>query len=852
MEDSIGKPDNVVPIAKAKAPQLPAKRVVIEADLANLTASGLTPETIEIAGLYTEMDNGEIAKLMRKRYWPRAQGSALVFPCLLPGHTEPYAVRLKPMYPRVEKRHGKERKIKYEQPAGSGGYVYFPPRARQRSAYSSAERLTWVEGEKKSLALDQLGVATVGLTGVYNWSDAAHRHDTGEDRLLPLITDHVTIAGRPHLICFDADAKDNEQVMTAAQRLAGVLLSLGAIRVEFCCPPSKGHKGIDDFYAAFGAEITLALLDAPEPIDPIDPKSPLQLVTRLPSMSKAPVSKELRVPEGYEIRKDGALWKLGDDKKGDTKIAPSPILIARYLDDYYSNESRVDVCYLRDGNWVETCVGRKALADSRTMVAELSGFGAPVTSNSAPKLVDWIEDLDRVNVKRVERVSCVSRGGWHIVDNVRVFVLHKAYYPEDHSTGRQLALDTRGDRKKMFSALEPRGDLEKHLQALRRGWAAEPTCAAVMCAVLAAPLLEPLNAPNFAVHLPGESSRGKTSQLKMGGSIFGDPNNEAWLGSWNTTIVGAETKASTFTDLPQLYDEVGSSDIATVEKLVYMLVNGGGRARAQRDLTMRETLSWRTVIVSTGERELADENTATGAQVRVIQFPVQKFGNLTGAEIDEIRDQCAANSGCFGREYIEMLLMIDDWQPYRELYKRVVKTLREHASDVLQGRIASFFATMVVAEILASKLGLGEADGGTMFGLFKDSTRRETIQSLAERARAQIEDWVLADPEGFPELEASPSGHSEPPRKGPAHLRHGFRKGKALLLLGRSLRSFCLEHRLSMREVLREWKLAGWLQCEPNRLDKSVRIGEGNPRFYVLEFPANAPTGIDLSEEVDP
>jgi hypothetical protein len=828
--------DNVVPILKAQkgVPPLPPKREVSEWHLANLTASALTPETIELAKLYTEGDHRTLATLMRKRTWPRACGSALALPFYLPGQDEPYAYRLRPRYPRVEKRGNKTREIKYEQPAGSDTYVYFPPRARAAGAFRDvAQTLYWTEGEKKALGLDQLGLACVGLTGVYNWGDKKHKDETHEERLHPLIREYVSVAGRQHVICFDADAKENEQVMTAAQRLAGVLLAAGATSVKFVCPPSKAHKGIDDFYAAFGAEVVLALLGNPEAIEPIDPRSPLQLARKVRALNDAPISEHLRLPEGYEVQKDGTLWKLGDEKHGDVKIARNAILITRYLDDYYTNEARVDVCYQRDGTWVTMCVGRKALADSRTMVAELAGFGAPVTSNSAPKLVDWLEDLERVNGGRLERLACVNRAGWHTIDGVRLFVLDKPIFADDET--RPLALDTRGDRKKMFASLEPRGTFEAHLQALKRAWVAEPTAAAVQCAALAATLLEVLNAPNFAVHLAGDSSKGKTSQLKIGGSIFGDPNSDAWIASWNTTMTGAEMRASTLCHLPQCYDEVGASDIATIERMVYMLVNGGGRARAQRDLTMRETLSWRTVVISTGERELADEGTATGAQIRVIQIPVTRFGALTAVEIDEIRDQCAANAGSFGREWIEMLLAIEDWSTWREVYRVTVKALRATTVDSLQGRVASFFAVLVVAEMLASKLGLGEADGSTMVKLFKDASRREAVLSLADRALGLVNDWVLSEAESFPELEVTTSGTEEPSRKGPARTRHGFKKGNALLLIGRSLRSFCTEHRLSVREVLREWKLRGWLRCDGERLDKAVRIGTATPRFYVLD-----------------
>lgn len=843
MSDDLTKDDDAAdgggpkkpPRARPTVVELPKKRELSERHLEHLKTSGLTADIAAEAELYTEINNHTIAAMLNRKSFSRLCGNGLVFPFFLPGGAEPIGYRVRPTNPRIVKRNGKERRVKYEQADGSDVLVYFGPRARAGGWYADASRaLYWTEGEKKQLVFEMLGLTAVGLTGVFSFADKQHKEESGgEVRLHPHVREHVPVAGRDHVICFDSDAHDNDQVMLAARQLCGQLLAAGARSVKFVTPPpGTAHKGIDDYFAAFGDEPTRALLDASGEIEPVDPKAPLQLACKVRALREAPISDQLRLPEGYEIQRDGTLWKLGDEKHGDVKIARSPILIKRYLDDFYSHEARVDICYERDGIWLALCVGRKALIDSRTMVAEVGSFGAPVTSNSAARLVDWLEDLERVNVGRIERVACVSRSGWHTVDEQRVFVLDRPIF-EDDERELPLALDTRGDRKKMFGALAPRGDATKHLEALRRAFAADPICAAVMCGVLAATLLEPLGAPNFAIHLPGDSSRGKTSMLKIGASIFGDPNNASWVASWNTTPVGAELRATTLSDLPQCYDEVGSGDMAAVERLVYMLVNGDGRTRGRQDVSLRETPSWRTVVVSTGERELADEGTATGAQIRVIQLPVVQFGTLMAAEIDALREACATNAGSFGRQWIEMLLGIDDWSQVRDLYRVATKTLRAHTTDTLQGRVAAYFALLCVAEMLASRIGLGDANGGTMVKLFADVGSRESVRPLADRAYELVQGWVMSEPQAFPELEVGGSGNDEA-RQNAGKTRHGFRKEGLLIFIPNSLRSFCDEHRLSVREVVREWKLRGWLQYEPTRLTKVVRVGSTTLHYYVL------------------
>jgi hypothetical protein len=821
------------PASHLKLVRLPDKRTLHEAHVEQLRASGLTDETIDLANLYTETRSKAVAELLRRRTFPRHLGAALVFPLFMPGATEPHAYRVKPNHPRTNK---KGKPVRYEQPGGDHlVLVYFPPRARRGGWYRDAARpLYWTEGEKKSLALDQLDLACVGLTGVWNWLDSKHRDDSGEWRLHPDIREHVTVAGRRHVIVFDADARDNEKVMKAAQRLVGVLTAAGAAEVLFVVPPSREHKGIDDYLGAFKEAPTRALLETATAIEGIDPSSPLQIAKRLRPLKEAPISDELRVPEGYEIQKDGSLWKLAADAKhSDVKIARSPILIVRHLEDYYSHEGRTEVCYERDEQWVTLCVERKALIDSRSMVDKLGTYGAPVTSNSAPRIVDWLEDLERVN-PRLDRAYCLGKTGWHTFQGERVFVLDQPLFADERE--RPLALDTRGDRRKVFAALAPRGDsLQAHIDALRRAWEADPICAAMIAGALAAPLLEPLGVPNFAIHLPGDSSRGKTSQLKCAASVFGDPHNEAWCASWNTTAVAAELRAQQLTDLPQCYDEVGAaSDPSSTERMLYSLINGGGKARGRADLSLRETPTWRTVVLSTGEKPLADHNTMTGAQIRVIQLPVAGFGNLTAAEVDAVREACAAHAGMFGRRWIETLLEVDDWAPFRESYRTITATFRKSAPDPLQGRVAGYFATLVIAEIMAHELGLGAPGGATMRALYLQTDARESVRPLGERALDLVRDWSVSEPDAFPELSLSTSGDEEPKRNN-GKTRYGFRRGDDLLFIPRSLRHFLDSHRLSPAEVLREWRNRGWLQCESGHYDKSVRIaGVGKSRYVVL------------------
>src|SRR5690606_4885443 len=204
--------------------------------------------------------------------------------------------------------------------------------------------------------------------------------------------------------------------------------------------------------------------------------------------------------------------------------------------------------------------------------------GAPIDSNTAAKVVAWLRDFEHVNADRLPRIGSVDRLGWHGEDR---FMLGDKLIGDEEA--EPLVLDTRG-REELVRAFSPRGDYEAHVEALRRAWEADPLAAMMIAAAFAAPLLRHLLAPDFAVHLAGDSSRGKSSMLKIAASVYGDVANRLWVASWGSSPAAHEIRAMQLADLPLPIDEAGvASDPRARERIVYTLMNGGGRMLAKRD-----------------------------------------------------------------------------------------------------------------------------------------------------------------------------------------------------------------------------------------------------------------------------
>lgn len=190
---------------------------------------------------------------------------ALVIPMYRPRTGEYTGFQLKPAVPQV--KPGTDKPVKYASPKGMGNRLDVHPACRDLVA--DPARPLWVtEGIKKGDALASRGIATVTLTGVWNWRNQEGSLGDWED---------VPLKGRTVIVCFDADAVDNPQVRNAMIRFVGWLRSRGTGTVYYLPVPAEANgvqiKGVDDYLAAGGdlnALRALASERAPEAVSAKD------------------------------------------------------------------------------------------------------------------------------------------------------------------------------------------------------------------------------------------------------------------------------------------------------------------------------------------------------------------------------------------------------------------------------------------------------------------------------------------------------------------------------------------------------------------------------------------------------
>lgn len=857
MADDREAPDpKAAPVIRLRA----KKRELSDAHRAHLRSSGLTDESIDAGGFFTERPSAELAAILGWRSWPKLMGDGLVIPFFMPDAAgegaEPFFARVRPDKPRENERTKKT--AKYEQPKNTAIAPYFPVRSRVHRRYGDvAVPLVFTEGEKKAALLDQLGYAAIGATGVSCFHDAAHRKETDEFRLHALIARHVLIAGRVCFIAFDSDQVDNDNVLRAGRVLAGMLLAAGAASVRnvlIPTPEGAGKRGIDDFFAGEGEPATRALFTSAETLEGLTGNESVDTVVSHRVLEGIPLDPKLRMPHGYEISRDGALWF--DNGSKNEPVERAAIFVSRLVADLYTSHELVELVFKRDKKWRTVTVPRRVMVDSRALVAELGAHGAPVDTNTASDVVKWLRDFEATNERRLPRALSVSSCGWHTVHEGTpreedVFVLGAELLTREGSTV-ELVVDRPRDLVRLSRGLRTAGTYDAQLEHLRRAWAASPTCAAIIAAALAAPILKMLSAPIFGVHLAGDSSRGKSSMVKIGASVYGNPRDEEWVSSWNSTSVGHEQRAAHLCDLPMPIDESGIVEQRDRDRAVYMIMNGTGRTRGAKEGGLRETVSWRTVMLSTGEARLAGEDSASGVQVRVLQLPVSGFGSLDANAVDELRRGCEENYGHIGREWIEALLETPRSQREveRDAWTAIGRAFKDRVAgdNTMRGRQAtSSWATLAYAEARAHDvLGLGEKGGATIARFFATpSDAHIELNSAADRAIGLVQHWIASEPSSFPAL-VHTSGGKAPKVEGNPREIHGYvDTDGTLLLLPQALKRYLGAAHIDDGVALREWRATGKLGgTEEGRFTTVVRIGGARQRLVALSADSVGLEGV--------
>ena len=487
-----------------------------------------------------------------------------------------------------------------------------------------------------------------------------------------------------------------------------------------------GVKDPSDLYIKYGVEeatkkISTAIQNAVE--------EDIYADTIPEAISGAPVN--LRQPTGWTYS-DNGISRINEKTFISEIVCRTPIIITRRLTSLETGEEKIEIAFKRDKKWTTAVFLRSTLFQSKSIVA-LADLGCTITSENAKHVVSFLGALEAENIDIIDKADSTRTFGWQPGNR---------FLP---GLAKDVVLDIEPSQRTLAAAYSSRGTMEEWVE-LMQSHRERDRFRFILAASFAAPLLKILQQRIFFVYNWGNSAGGKTAGLKAALSVWGEPDK--LMVNFNATQVALERMAAFYCDLPLGIDErqLAGNNQGSLEKIVYMIASGTGRARGSKGGGLQHTSTWRTIALATGEEPLSTDTTQTGVANRVIEVYGGPFDNEK--EASKMHQDVSNCYGHAGTEFVKKILELDE-EEIRNKYDSISKHLSEKSGGKNGAHIAGI-AGVTLADMYIDEWFFNGTDSESRAlsmaeTVLDGQSAREDTSDVNESARQFIFDWVMSN-----------------------------------------------------------------------------------------------------------
>lgn len=493
---------------------------------------------------------------------------------------------------------------------------------------------------------------------------------------------------------------------------------------------------------------------------------------------------------------------------------------------------------------------RGLVTEPQSILGELVANGLIINSREKIRLVDYL-----IFSKPEKRLTLVYKTGWQGKSFVMPDKIISAANAENTENTDYLLHGVHSKIKK----LKAQGTAQEWRENIARYCVGNSRLIFAVSCAFASVLLPLSNQLGGGFHLRGESSTGKSSALKVAGSVLGCNGENGFNETWRGTQNGIEAVAAYHNHLLLPLDEIKEiKRVEDVGKLIYMLSNGFATSRMTKDITARKRDEWLLLFLSSGELSFQDltrdkEQTFGGQEARFIDISavpensshgvfenLHGFGN--GAEFSSYLNRASVNFyGAAIREFIQHAA--DNFDTVKELIEvEKANFFRHHVDPNSSGevfRVAEKFALVATGGFLASRIGLtgwqsSEIKAVTVnlfdewlgrrggIGAFDVSEGcRKIIAAIDKRSHSDFHD--LDD-----ELKPKPQNRI-------GYKRHGESGGTEFVFTSEQFADLCKGH--NQKRILSELETLGFLKIPKDRTkltkQQKIPLPDFSARKYV-------------------
>lgn len=357
-----------------------------------------------------------------------------------------------------------------------------------------------------------------------------------------------------------------------------------------------------------------------------------------------------------------------------------PLLPIECWENIDTGEEKLKIAYRKRNVWRELVVSKDILLNTNKITV-LASRGIDVSSESAKMLVNYIQEIEQLNINNIPLKKSVSKLGYitggfsPYVDNVM--------------------FDGENEYEKIYKSVkEPSGTLEEWLSIAKECRKMSLTARMMLAASFASVLVKPIGALPFFVHLWGGSGTGKSVALMLAASVWANPEFGTYVQTFDSTSVGHERTIAFLNNLPYCIDELQLAKDRRGNTVfnVYKLAQGVGRTRGKKTGGIEQTPTWSNCILTTGESPLTNLSSGAGAVNRVIDIEcTDKDKVITDGQ--RISYALRSHYGHAGREFIKLIEDEQVLENVKEMYKYNFSELSKRDTTEKQAAAAAIILT---------------------------------------------------------------------------------------------------------------------------------------------------------------
>lgn len=560
------------------------------------------------------------------------------------------------------------------------------------AAVKDGREIFWNEGEKCVLALERIGQVATTAGSVQDWRPGMAEWFDGAAK--------VTII-----------ADNDEPGIKHARKVAAALKSRvrelrivrGAVdrpKADIVDHLAAGHT-LDGLVDITDQRSHLRSVPPAADIPPTDGTAARQPEEAGPVAGRVPFDLTsvfglhgCKEPRGYRITAKGIQQATGKDDPPWARITYAPMVVTAAYEDP-DGEQSVQLSWTDRGKTVSKVVARDVAKRGRELVKALGSAGAPFIESDARPVERWLAEFEAANPNGIPHEKLARNLGWQ-PDGTFV-----------SSPDSGIKLEVRYDEQRVPSqAFGTAGSFEDWRTAVSL---LEPYTVPriVIAASLAAPLLRPLGIPSFTVDVSSRSTKGKTTALQCGCSVWANPSeNAAAISNWRGTAFAIEKRFNLVRGLPTFLDEtMAVSDEGIIDYVLYQLPMNQGKDRSGG---YAGALPWETILLSSGERTALSYTRNQGAAARTLCTTEAPFGDDGGDDARRVHDAVFANYGHAGPRFAEMIRkgLARDGGLDRLKVRHKELAAKFRGDNAMTGRRAPMVAALALAEAMAAETGI--------------------------------------------------------------------------------------------------------------------------------------------------